>query len=83
MAFGEASGFSWSFFTLTSRLSRMIGRLGFEPICLADADPRHVPDRERWGDYYQTRPKVFAVARAPFDRQRSFTPRVEAYAPAL
>jgi thermostable hemolysin len=83
VAFGETSGFSWSFFTLTSSLSRMVGRLGFEPICLATADRRRVPNFERWGDYYETRPKVFAVSRTHFDRQRSFNNRVEAHAPRL
>ena len=60
--FGEASGFVWSFFTLTRRLRRMVERLGHPLTHLADADYRRIPDHERWGTYYASEPKVFAIA---------------------
>ncbi len=61
--FGESNGFAWSFFTLTRRLHRLVERLGHPLIHLADADYRRIPDHERWGTYYASEPKVFAVAR--------------------
>ena len=60
--FGEASGFVWSFFTLTRRLHRLVERLGHPLTHLADADHRRIPDHERWGTYYASQPKVFAIA---------------------
>lgn len=60
--FGEANGFLWSFFTLTRRLHRLVGRLGHPLAYLADADYRRIPDHERWGTYYAAEPKVFAIA---------------------
>lgn len=61
-SFGELNGFVWSFFTLTSRLHRLVERLGHPLIHLADADYRRIPDHERWGTYYASEPKVFAIA---------------------
>jgi hypothetical protein len=60
--FGEANGFVWSFFTLTRRLHRLVERLGHPLTRLADADHRRIPDHERWGTYYASEPKVFAIA---------------------
>jgi hypothetical protein len=60
--FGEANGFVWSFFTLTRRLYRLVDRLGHPLTHLADADYRRIPDHERWGTYYASEPKVFAIA---------------------
>jgi hypothetical protein len=60
--FGEANGFLWSFFTLTRRLHRLVERLGHPLIHLADADYRRISDHERWGTYYASEPKVFAIA---------------------
>jgi hypothetical protein len=60
--FGEASGFVWSFFTLTRRLHRLVERLGHPLTHLADADHRRIPDHERWGTYCASEPKVFAIA---------------------
>jgi hypothetical protein len=60
--FGEANGFLWSFFTLTRRLHRLVERLGHPLTLLADADYRRIPDHERWGTYYASEPKVFAIA---------------------
>jgi hypothetical protein len=60
--FGEANGFLWSFFTLTRRLQRLVERLGHPLTHLADADYRRISDHERWGTYYASEPKVFAIA---------------------
>jgi hypothetical protein len=68
---GMMNGFVWSFFTLTRRLHRLVERLGHPLTYLADADYRRVPDHERWGTYYASEPKVFAIAspRLALDRQ--------------
>jgi hypothetical protein len=59
--FGEANGFNWSFFTLTRRLSLLVGRLRHPMIHLADADPGCIPDHHLWGTYYASEPKVYAI----------------------
>jgi len=71
--FGETNGFVWSFFTLTRRLHRLVERLGHPLSHLADADYRRIPDHERWGTYYDSEPKVFAIAspRLAFDRDEA------------
>ncbi len=61
-SFGETNGFVWSFFTRTRRLHRLVERLGHPLTHLADADYRRIPDHERWGTYYASEPKVFAIA---------------------
>jgi hypothetical protein len=61
-SFGETNGFAWSFFTLTRRLLRLVERLGHPLTHLANADYRRIPDHERWGTYYASEPKVFAIA---------------------
>lgn len=61
ISFGEEKKFSWSFFTATTRLRRMVETLGLLPICLADADHRRIANFERWGSYYKAEPRVFAV----------------------
>lgn len=60
--FGELNGFAWSFFTLTQRLHRLVERLGHPLTHLADADYRRIPGYQRWGTYYASQPKVFAIA---------------------
>jgi Thermostable hemolysin len=60
--FGETNGLVWSFFTLTRRLHRLVERLGHPLTYLADADYRRIQDHERWGTYYASAPKVFAIA---------------------
>jgi hypothetical protein len=60
--FGELNGFAWSFFTLTQRLHRLVERLGHPLIHVADADYRRIPGYQRWGTYYASQPKVFAIA---------------------
>jgi hypothetical protein len=39
-----------------------VERLGHPLTHLADADYRRIPDHERWGTYYASEPKVFAIA---------------------
>ncbi|ACB96183.1 thermostable hemolysin [Beijerinckia indica] len=70
VAFGEDTGFSWSFFTLTSRLSLMLERIGFALTYLGVADRRRIVDVERWGKYYTTEPKVYAVESTRFHTYR-------------
>ena len=60
--FGELNGFAWSFFTLTQRLHRLVERLGHPLTHLADADYRRISGHQRWGTYYASQPKVFAIA---------------------
>jgi hypothetical protein len=61
-AFGESAGFEWSFFTLTRRLHLLVRRLGIALTYLGEADRRRIADSERWGTYYASQPKVYAVA---------------------
>jgi len=61
-AFGEEAGFEWSFFTLTRRLHLLVSRLGIALTYLGEADHRRITDSERWGTYYASQPKVYAVA---------------------
>jgi hypothetical protein len=61
-SFGVTNGFVWSFFTLTRRLHQLVERLGHPLTHLADADYRRIRDHERWGTYYASEPKVFAIA---------------------
>jgi Thermostable hemolysin len=60
-AFGEEAGFEWSFFTLTRRLYLMVRRLGIALTYLAEADQGRIADSERWGTYYASQPRVYAV----------------------
>jgi hypothetical protein len=60
--FGENAGFEWSFFTLTRRLHLLVSRLGVAPTFVGEADHRRIADFERWGTYYASQPKVYAVA---------------------
>ncbi len=55
-------GFRWSFFTLTRRLALMVRHKGLSPYDLAAATADRVPQPEKWGRYYQTSPRVFAVS---------------------
>ncbi|MGY4303856.1 hypothetical protein ACVIJ6_001099 [Bradyrhizobium sp. USDA 4369] len=60
IAFGTRHELSWSFFTVTRRLSRLLRRHHVAPIYLADADPGRLADSSAWGRYYETEPKVYA-----------------------
>ncbi len=61
IAYGEAEGFRWSFFTATSRLHLLLSRLGIGPIYLGEAHAERVEGAGLWGTYYATRPRVCAV----------------------
>lgn len=61
ISYGEARGFAWSFFTATSRLQMLLGRIGIPLIDLAAALPDRIVEAELWGRYYATRPRVWAV----------------------
>lgn len=61
IAFGEAEGFRWSFFTATSRLHLLLSRLGIGPISLGEARADRVAGASHWGTYYASRPRVCAV----------------------
>jgi len=55
-------GRTWVVFTSTRSLLNSFARLGIEPIVLAPADPRRLPDAGRcWGSYYATRPHVMTA----------------------
>jgi hypothetical protein len=60
--FGEKAGFEWSFFTLTRRLHLLVRRFGIALTYLGEADRRRIADSERWGTYYTSEPKAYAVA---------------------
>lgn len=59
--FGKGAGFSWSFFTATFGLRKLLAGLRIPAIELAPADPRRVADPGRWGSYYAHAPRVCAV----------------------
>jgi hypothetical protein len=81
--FGEKAGFEWSFFTLTRRLGLLVGRLGIVLTYLAEADFRRVADYERWGTYYASQPKVYAVASRLPKTSSGNSRRGERHAPAI
>lgn len=58
---GRRAGFEWSFFTATAHLRKLLWGLGIPTLELAPADPRRLPDAERWGSYYDHAPEVCAV----------------------
>lgn len=61
IAYGEARGFAWSFFTATGRLQTLLGRIGIPSIDLAAALPDRIAEAKLWGRYYETHPRVWAV----------------------
>jgi hypothetical protein len=65
ISFGKANRFSWSFFTATARLRRVVEKLGLSPIYLGDADHRRIVNFERWGNYYAGEPRVYAITSPP------------------
>lgn len=60
---GAISGFEWSFFTITRKLSTLLERLGMELAPLGYADPARIDDAAFWGSYYAHEPRVYAVSR--------------------
>ncbi len=52
-------GLVWVAFTATRSLLNSFTRLRLDPVVLADADPRCLPDAGKsWGSYYATKPQV-------------------------
>ncbi len=59
-AFLYSAGYRWVVFTGVPMLRNAFGRLGLEPVELADADPALLPtgEMENWGSYYAGQPLV-------------------------
>lgn len=82
-------GHRFVLFTATRDVDRLLARLGYAPVVLAEADPACLPDGGRqWGTYYRRAPRVMfgdvppAVAAARQDRlyrvvARMIAPQVE------
>ena len=52
-------GYRFVAFTATREVDRLLARLGYAPVVLADADPARLPDAgASWGRYYSHRPRV-------------------------
>jgi hypothetical protein len=67
--YGDTLGFNWAFFTVTSRLEKLLRRIGLPFTILGAASRTRVPNPEKWGTYYDTNPVVMAIGRddlAPF-----------------
>lgn len=57
--FLHTAGYRWVLFTAVRPLINAFGRLGLNPIMLAQADPgRLADDGQHWGSYYATNPSV-------------------------
>lgn len=55
----ERMGYHWVLFTATSEVRRLLDRLHFSPIVLAEADPHALSDGgASWGSYYAHQPLV-------------------------
>ena len=55
------AGYQWMTFTATPEVTRLIRRLGFEPLYLADANPDAINGgTKKWGGYYDRQPLVMA-----------------------
>lgn len=59
-AFLYSAGYRWVVFTGVPKLRNAFGRLGLEPVELAQADPARLPagEQEAWGSYYAGQPLV-------------------------
>lgn len=52
-------GYRFAAFTATREVERLLAKLGYAPVVLADADPACLPDAgASWGRYYNHRPRV-------------------------
>ncbi|WP_168843234.1 thermostable hemolysin [Rhizobium sp. P40RR-XXII] len=60
ISYGQRSGYGWAFFTLTTRVARMLAPLGIDLVPLARAEPHRVARSADWGSYYSCAPYVFA-----------------------
>lgn len=56
------SDYGWVVFTITPALVNSFRRLGLELLCLGPARAGRLPEavRAEWGNYYETRPMVYA-----------------------
>lgn len=55
----ERLGFPWVIFTATPEVERLLAKLHYAPVVLADALPSRSPDGgAQWGSYYDRRPRV-------------------------
>ena len=60
-AIGLQAGFRWAVFSATDKVARIIHKLNFVVLPLADADPEKLGGGAiAWGRYYETRPVVLA-----------------------
>ena len=58
----QGLGRPWVVFTSTQSLRNSFARLGVDPIVLAHADPRRLPDQGlSWGTYYDNYPQVMTA----------------------
>jgi len=64
--FGESAGFDWAFFTATGHLQGLLKRLSLPLMEIASADRQRVIEPDRWGTYYDTSPRVYAVHHGGF-----------------
>lgn len=77
---GRQAGFEWSFFTATTQLRKLLSGLGIPTVELAPADPRRLPDADRWGSYYAHAPEVCAVSDGWLDGTIEARPEVSPHA---
>lgn len=57
----EQAGLQWMVFTATPQVEKLIQRLNFDPLFLAEANPLKLGEQVNdWGSYYATRPSVMA-----------------------
>lgn len=57
----EQAGLQWMVFTATPQVEKLIQRLNFDPLFLAQADPLKLGEQvNEWGSYYATCPRVMA-----------------------
>lgn len=63
-AYLYSAGAKWAVFTCGPELQNAFRRLGVELVDVAPADPGRLDDleRERWGRYYDQRPRVMAAS---------------------
>lgn len=55
----QEAGYHWMVFTATREVEKLIKRLGYTPLWVADADPQRLGDKARdWGRYYAANPRV-------------------------
>lgn len=63
VAFGEAGGLEWAFFTATNRVRALLEKMALPLVVLGPADPCRLANCAAWGTYYASAPCVCAVPR--------------------